>query len=632
VLTDLLPIEQDWTRTLVRGRLDLSEEVVLEPLEADRLLRNRADDRWCEGASPRGQARPSRALARAHEATVGHRVAPDGTGGWAYRVQPGHTRGSGADFTPPQLIRFMVKATLGRWLSEADRSPADLRGLRVLDPACGAGMFLAEALDLLVEWWADHQGSRVDPGRLAQDHLVGLDVDPRAVATARRVLALRVREHGGVLDPSSLEAAIRMGNTLVPGTLDGDFDVVVGNPPYVFGEYVDPEARTQWATHFTLGRAGQPDAFKLFYERTAGQLLRPGGVHGFVVPDAMLGRDGHADLRRWLLRHLRLVQACHVGPVFRRGGVAPDGALERARRVGVSGVVVIGQRDEGGEVADTIEVDHWTESGPVAGHRVSASLAARLDGSPWVLHAPEGWLGSDGLRSQMERVGATLADVLRPGTAGLTRGEELGKQALGERDEDPSQIPIYSGDCVRRYRARPPRLQGPRDALEKAERVYMGPKVLFVKTGAGPVAACVADDFPALQSVYLLHVQPDVPVQVVVGLLNSALVTAYSWYQWTSAKRLQPQFTLGNLRSIPLPRVTASDAEGLCRAVAGAEAATDQAAPEMEYAVDRCVAALYGLHLEEIMGLLAPALDSIPPSQRPAWWGHPDFSGAASVR
>ena len=53
--------------------------------------------------------------------------------------------------------------------------------------------------------------------------------------------------------------------------------MVLGNPPYVFGEYVGKEAKAQWATHFSLGRAGQPDAFKLFYERTAGQLLRPGG-------------------------------------------------------------------------------------------------------------------------------------------------------------------------------------------------------------------------------------------------------------------------------------------------------------------------------------------------------------------
>jgi len=339
MLTDLLPVEQEWTLALVRGRLEHPPIEHGSAVVQDQRVRDRTDGAWAGVAGEVGAARPSRALARAHEATVGHRVTSDGRGGWVYQLAPGHTRGSGADFTPPALIRYMVAATLGRWLAAPGRTAADLEQLRILDPACGAGMFLAEALDLLSRWYREH-GAVPDPAALACRHLVGLDVDPRAVTTARRVLALRAAELGGVLDPSALEAAVRVGNTLVPGTLDGSFDVVVGNPPYVFGEYVDKGARAQWAAHFTLGRAGQPDAFKLFYERTAGPLLRPGGVHGFVVPDAILGRDGHADLRRWLLRQLRLVAACHVGPIFRRGGVGADGQLSRTQRVGVSGVVV----------------------------------------------------------------------------------------------------------------------------------------------------------------------------------------------------------------------------------------------------------------------------------------------------
>jgi len=492
-------------------------------------------------------------------------------------------------------------------------------------------MFLAESLDCLIEWLRE-RGEQPDPAALATRHLVGLDVDPRAVATARRVLALRVREHGARLEPACLEAAIRVGNTLVPGTLDGRFDVVVGNPPYVFGEFVDAKARADWATHFTLGRAGQPDAFKLFYERTAGDLLRAGGCHGFVVPDAILGRDGHADLRRWLLRELHLVRACHVGAVFRRGGVRPDGVLTRAQRVGVSGVVIVGERGGVRRDADSIEVDQWTSQGPKPGHRVSARLAARLDGSPWVLHAPEGWLGSQGLRSRMERSGATVADLLLPGTGGLTRGEELGKQALEPRGSDPTQVPIYSGDCVRRYRSKPPRLQGPRGAVDKPEAVYRGPKVLYVKTGAGPVAACVRDDFPALQSVYLLHAQRDVPVRVVVGFLCSALVTAYIWYQWTSAKRQQPQLTLGNLRSIPLPRMTAGQAAHLSEAVRAVEEADEVDLPERERRVDELVAQMYGISLESSAEILAPALDAIPSSQRPSWWGNLTSESGLGVR
>ena len=630
MLHDLLPAEQDWTRELVRGRLEHPPLGGGQVVELDQRLRNRADGRWCEQAKTDGPARPSRALARAHEATVGHRVTRRDGEGWCYTLAPGHTRGSGADFTPPALIQYMVQATLGRWLAQPERTVGDVLDMRLLDPACGAGMFLAEGLECIIRW-CEERGQTLEPGALASQVLVGLDVDPRAVATARRVIALRVAELGGKIAPESLEVAVRVGNTLVPGTLDGTFDVVLGNPPYVFGEYVDKDAKAQWATHFSLGRAGQPDAFKLFYERTAGDLLRPGGVHGFVVPDALIGRDGHADLRRWLLRHLRLVSACHVGPIFRRGGVRADGQLQRPQRVGVSGVVVVGERSEEAHTGQ-IRVDLWSKDGPALGHHVEAALAARPDGSPWVLHAPVGWLGPDGLRSQMERVGATLGDVLLTGTAGLTRGEELGKQSLEPCNHAPGFTPIYSGDCVHRYRALPARLQGPEALIQKPVSFYSGPKILFVKTGAGPVAACVEDDLPALQSVYLLHVVPDVPVDVVVGIICSAMVTAYSWYQWTSAKRQQPQFTLGNVRAIPLPRVTAADARQLCAAVSAAVQADADGAAAAQHAVDQIVARLYGVDLDEVAPLLKPALDAIPPSQRPAWWGHPDFRVGQSVR
>ena len=49
------------------------------------------------------------------------------------------------------------------------------------------------------------------------------------------------------------------------GTNHG-FDAVVGNPPYVFGEYHDPRAKRYFHAMFDLAKQ-QYDTYKLFIER-----------------------------------------------------------------------------------------------------------------------------------------------------------------------------------------------------------------------------------------------------------------------------------------------------------------------------------------------------------------------------
>src|SRR5690349_3134745 len=69
-------------------------------------------------------------------------------------TQPKARRAHGVYYTPPYIVTHILNHTLGRWL--ADKTPAALvtgAGLRVLDPACGAGAFMAGAYQYLLNWY-----------------------------------------------------------------------------------------------------------------------------------------------------------------------------------------------------------------------------------------------------------------------------------------------------------------------------------------------------------------------------------------------------------------------------------------------------------------------------------------------
>ncbi len=137
-------------------------------------------------------------------------------------------------YTPDYVVRFLVDNTLGRlWLemlgggsaladhctmmvlgpkeSLQPRGKKDPRQIRVLDPACGSGHFLAYAFDVLrtiyTEAWEDpdlgpvlrqeyperETFDRAIPALILEHNLHGIDIDRRATQLASLVLYLKAR-------------------------------------------------------------------------------------------------------------------------------------------------------------------------------------------------------------------------------------------------------------------------------------------------------------------------------------------------------------------------------------------------------------------------------------------------------
>ncbi len=242
----------------------------------------------------------------------------------------------------------------GQHFTKAD--PADLLialcvrdpGSTVLDPACGTGILLRRAAARLrfLEGAAGKQTGR----------LTGIEMDPRLARAAQAQVPAAIIINGDFLDraPRPGSSAVRVRGPLVrnqecgpearaprPGSSAvrvrgplvrrsnnagrrpahqarapgygpahlrsaiNSVDAIVGNPPYVRQELIDP-ARKRMAPHAGPALSGRSDLHARFWFPSLA-LLRPGGRLGFITSGAWLDAGYGAALRDWLAAKHRLV-------------------------------------------------------------------------------------------------------------------------------------------------------------------------------------------------------------------------------------------------------------------------------------------------------------------------------------
>jgi len=264
-----------------------------------------------------------------------------------YEPKPEVRKAGGIFYTPEYIVDYIVKNTVGRFLS--DQKPKEIKNLRILDPACGSGSFLIRGYKelevyyqrLKKEAWEKRQNALAkvyedqaqfsfdegsqetrwelnvfDKRKVVLNHLFGVDLDEQAVEVTRLSLMLKMLEgeHGiipGRAVLPTLDHNIKCGNSLISGDVlklqsffkedwiktkpfdwdtyfrkivkeEGGFDVIIGNPPYVRIQTLPKDQVTFFNKNF-VSAMGNYDIYALFVERGL-QLLKPGGILGFILP------------------------------------------------------------------------------------------------------------------------------------------------------------------------------------------------------------------------------------------------------------------------------------------------------------------------------------------------------------
>ncbi len=228
----------------------------------------------------------------------------------------------GIYYTPTWVVDYIIRTAMEEVLKRKGARP---ERLRLLDPACGSGTFLLRAFDHFMRARNPTGASiqaRFDPETagpllalrtsVLTQNLFGVDLDSRAVEIAQLNLMIRAAESRHRLP--TLERNVRVGNSVVSDpTLDsraldwtkafpapteeGGFDVIVTNPPYVRIQNLPQGQRDYFAARFKAD--WNYDIYTVFVQQ-AWELLREGGVAGFILPNKFLNANYGQSLRTFL--------------------------------------------------------------------------------------------------------------------------------------------------------------------------------------------------------------------------------------------------------------------------------------------------------------------------------------------
>ncbi len=210
----------------------------------------------------------------------------------------------GAYYTPPALCE--------RLLDMATEAGVDWRSARVLDPACGAGAFLAPVARRMAE--SHKESSPKIALKNIQRRLSGFERDPFAAWISQVFLDVTL---GDLCSEAGtrLHSVVRVCDSLeqVPG--GKGFELVVGNPPY--GRItLSPELREK----FRRSLFGHANLYGVFTD-LALRFTRPGGVIAYVTPTSFLAGEYFKALRGLLGREAPPVSIDFIG---KRKGVFAD--------------------------------------------------------------------------------------------------------------------------------------------------------------------------------------------------------------------------------------------------------------------------------------------------------------------
>lgn len=186
-------------------------------------------------------------------------------------------------------------------------------GRRLLDPTCGSGVFLLKALRAVRTRW-EQGGRQLSPTELcrhAAQNVVGFDVNPLAVLTARANYTLAIRDW---IEPGFKAPIWRRDVILDPACEEAAFDFVVGNPPWIAWDHLPTGYRQAtmplWQQYglFTLSAndarhgGAKKDLSLLLTYACADRYLRAGGRLGFVITQTAFQSHAAGDgFRRFRL-------------------------------------------------------------------------------------------------------------------------------------------------------------------------------------------------------------------------------------------------------------------------------------------------------------------------------------------
>lgn len=245
----------------------------------------------------------------------------------------------GAIYTPEVVADYL--------LSEMEWAQKLQRGMRILDPACGSGVFLVLAYRRLIEKELENRGEGLSPEELSDiliESIYGVEKELDACFVTEFSLILTLLHY---VEPPELHKnltfqfptlhnkQIYYGDFFDPdlslNNTDHPFDWIVGNPPWVPADKKEQPFAYQWIQEMSkVYPVGDKRVAEAFSWR-ANELIHQSGTIGFLMPATSLVNLKSKKYRRQFFsehRVLRITNFANLRDVlFDKRGTFPAASI-----------------------------------------------------------------------------------------------------------------------------------------------------------------------------------------------------------------------------------------------------------------------------------------------------------------
>lgn len=194
---------------------------------------------------------------------------------------------NGIVFTPKYIANYICNELL-------ENDPWK-KNKKIIDPGCGAGIFLLSAIELI------HNKYNIDIDYLIETCIFGIDIEPDNVRRCSIVLRLLSAKYNG--DFENIRCNILCGDSL---KLDWgiefnttEFSYIIGNPPYVNPHDLNRNTIKFLKDNFYTTKSGVFNIFYAFIEHSITNLSKNGNL-GFIIPNNFLTIKSATNLRDFL--------------------------------------------------------------------------------------------------------------------------------------------------------------------------------------------------------------------------------------------------------------------------------------------------------------------------------------------
>lgn len=457
----------------------------------------------------------------------------------------------GVFYTPKYITKYIVDNTLGKICSEKknelqiideeyfiDKKRQQktkqalidklnsyrswLLQITIIDPACGSGAFLNEALNFLINEhkYIDQLETNILGGGLVfqnvensilENNLFGVDLNEESVEIAKLSLWLRTAKPNRKLSDLSLN--IKCGNSLIDDPLiagdkafnwqkefpkvfeNGGFDVVIGNPPYV-------QVKDDYYKNYFTQKCF--DLYALFFEKGI-NLNKANGYFGFITPSLFIKGMRYDLLRKYILDNVQIVEIIEMGD----------------------------------DVFSNVQM-------PTA---ISIFIKKKMKNQKNVFS-----LENDSVISKMKNNSLTISEITK-----IMRGLEIGKDKVTSLIDS---IQFLTGEDIYRYGIHKYSYISNEiyDSYKKDNYYFTEERIIIRETG-NKITSIFINDNKTQQnrSLYAIKIIDKnlFKYQYILAVLNSKLIQYYYQKKFVAATDIFPKIRIGQVKEIPIKNIVA---------------------------------------------------------------------------